>query len=62
MPDTKVGEKPRGIARILPILDWAPRYDRKWPRADLVAGIAVAALVVPKSLGYADIASVAVAP
>ncbi len=58
MPDTKVGEKPRGIARILPILDWAPRYDRKWLRADLVAGIAVAALVVPKSLGYADIAGV----
>jgi high affinity sulfate transporter 1 len=58
MPDTKVGEKPRGIARILPILDWAPRYDRKWLRADLVAGITVAALVVPKSLGYADIAGV----
>ena len=58
MPDTKVGEKPRGIARILPILDWAPRYDRKWLRADLVAGIAVAALVVPKSLGYAEIAGV----
>ncbi|MCZ6739964.1 MAG: sulfate permease [Actinobacteria bacterium] len=58
MPETKVGEKPRGIARILPILDWAPRYDRKWLRADLVAGIAVAALVVPKSLGYADIAGV----
>jgi high affinity sulfate transporter 1 len=50
---------PRGrIARLLPILDWAPRYDRAWLRADLIAGLTVAALVVPKSLGYAGIANV----
>ncbi len=49
---------PKGLARFLPILDWAPKYERSWLRADLVAGLAVAALVVPKSLGYAGIAGV----
>jgi SulP family sulfate permease len=46
------------ITRFLPILEWAPRYQRAWLRGDLVAGLAVAALVVPKSLGYAGIAGV----
>ncbi len=49
---------PRGLARFVPILEWARRYDRAWLRGDLVAGLAVAALVVPKSLGYAGIAGV----
>lgn len=47
-----------GLARVLPILDWLPRYRRESLRPDLVAGLAVAALVVPKSLGYAGIAGV----
>ena len=47
-----------GIARILPILQWAPAYERGWFRPDLIAGLTVAALVVPKSLGYAGIAGV----
>jgi high affinity sulfate transporter 1 len=58
MAETQTERAPSGIARIIPILDWLPRYDRTWFRADLVAGIAVAALVVPKSLGYAGIANV----
>ena len=49
---------PTGLARFLPILDWAPKYDRAWLRGDVIAGLAVAALVVPKSLGYAGIAGV----
>lgn len=51
-------DKPTGLARFLPILDWGRNYDRAWLRGDLVAGLAVAALVVPKSLGYAGIAGV----
>ena len=51
-------DKPTGLARFLPILDWGRNYDRVWLRGDLVAGLAVAALVVPKSLGYAGIAGV----
>ena len=56
--DTTETDKPRGVARFLPILDWGRNYDRSWLRGDLVAGLAVAALVVPKSLGYAGIAGV----
>ncbi len=59
MADKKVGEAPgSAIARVLPILAWAPGYKRSWLRPDLVAGLTVAALVVPKALGYADIAQV----
>ena len=49
-----------GAARILPILGWARPYQRGWLRPDLIAGLTVAALVVPKALGYADIAQVPV--
>ena len=41
-----------GIARLMPILAWAPRYRRAWLRPDVVAGVTVAALVVPKALGW----------
>ncbi|MDH3708013.1 MAG: SulP family inorganic anion transporter, partial [Acidimicrobiia bacterium] len=58
MTATETDPQPTGIARYLRILHWAPRYDRSWLRGDLVAGLAVAALVVPKSLGYAGIAGV----
>jgi high affinity sulfate transporter 1 len=43
---------------LLPVLEWLPRYDRRWLRGDLLAGIAVTALIVPKNLGYAGIAGV----
>ena len=42
----------------LPIAQWLPRYQRSNLRFDIVAGLTVAALVVPKSLGYAGIAGV----
>src|SRR6266576_2890591 len=48
----------RRLARVLPVVGWLPRYDRRWLRGDLLAGIAVTALVVPKNLGYAGIAGV----
>src|SRR3954463_11186845 len=46
------------LRRLLPILDWLPRYDRSLLRGDVAAGIAVTALIVPKDLGYAGIAGV----
>jgi sulfate permease, SulP family len=46
------------LARALPIAGWLPRYERAWLRGDVIAGVAVTALVVPKNLGYADIAGV----
>ena len=33
-------------------------YDRAWLRGDLIAGVTVAALIVPKNLGYAGIAGI----
>src|SRR3954467_342670 len=51
---------PRGLGRLLPAVEWLPRYERRWLRGDVLAGIAVTALVVPKNLGYADIAGVPV--
>ncbi len=46
------------LARSLPILDWLPRYPREALRGDLIAGVAVTALIVPKNLGYAGIAGI----
>jgi high affinity sulfate transporter 1 len=54
----KSAEKPSGIARMLPIVSWAPQYQRSWLRPDVIAGVTVSALVVPKALGYASIAGV----
>ncbi len=39
-------------------MTWLTRYDRRWLRGDVAAGIAVTALIVPKNLGYAGIAGV----
>jgi len=52
------GSDRRGIRRLLPILGWIGSYDRRWLRGDLIAGIAVAALIIPKNLGYAGIAGI----
>lgn len=46
--------------RYVPIVGWLPRYDRAWLQGDVSAGIAVTALIVPKNLGYAEIAGVPV--
>jgi high affinity sulfate transporter 1 len=54
----KTAEKPTGLARVLPILSWAPQYQWSWLRPDVIAGVTVSALVVPKALGYASIAGV----
>ena len=58
MTDRSLARDPAGVARLLPIVNWLPRYQRSWLRPDLIAGITVAALVVPKALGYASIAGV----
>ncbi|HEX7209752.1 MAG TPA: SulP family inorganic anion transporter, partial [Propionibacteriaceae bacterium] len=46
--------------RLVPILGWLRSYDRRWLRGDLIAGMTVAALIVPKNLGYAEIAGIPV--
>lgn len=44
--------------RLLPIIGQLSGYRRAWLRGDLVAGVVVAALIIPKNLGYAGIAGV----
>ena len=45
--------EPGRLARLIPLLQWAPGYQHSWLRFDLIAGLTVTALVVPKALGYA---------
>ncbi|WP_254525966.1 SulP family inorganic anion transporter [Natrinema caseinilyticum] len=41
----------------LPVLEWLPQYDKSWLRLDIVAGITVAAAVIPEGLAYASLAN-----
>ena len=45
-------------SKYMPILAWARHYDRSFLRTDLIAGLTVTAMIVPKNLGYAEIAGV----
>jgi sulfate permease, SulP family len=40
------------------VFTWLPRYDRRWLRGDLIAGLTVWAVLVPEALAYASIAGV----
>src|SRR3954471_17310161 len=46
--------------RLFPLLGQLRSYDRSWLRGDVIAGVTVAALIVPKNLGYAGIAGIPV--
>ena len=46
------------LSSLLPIISWLPRYQRAWLRADIMAGLAVWAMMVPQALAYAGIAGV----
>lgn len=41
----------------LPVLEWLPRYQAEWLRADLIAGITLAAYLIPAGLGDASLAN-----
>lgn len=43
-------------ASVFPVVDWLPDYDRTWLRFDVVAGVTVAASVIPEGLAYAALA------
>ena len=53
-------DRPKGLARVLPIASWLPAYERSWLKGDLVGGLSVWAVTVPMSLGYATISGVPV--
>ena len=44
------------LHRLAPITAWAPRYDRRDLRSDIIAGFTVSALLVPQGLAYALLA------
>lgn len=49
----------RSASTILPVLAWLPNY--RWRRdlpADLLGGVALAALLIPEAMGYAGVAGV----
>jgi len=48
----------RAISPFVPIIDWLPDCTPKTIRADVIAGIALAGLLVPEGMAYAGIAGV----
>jgi high affinity sulfate transporter 1 len=44
------------VRSIFPPLQWLPGYQRSWLRADIVAGVTLAAYAIPVSLAYASLA------
>jgi MFS superfamily sulfate permease-like transporter len=51
--------RPASIAqRLLPILGWLPSYRREWLLSDILAGVAVWAVMVPEGMAYSGIVGV----
>src|SRR5215813_11445710 len=46
------------VQRLVPILGWLPAYRREWLRPDLLAGLAVWAVMVPEGMAYSAIVGV----
>src|SRR5262249_36331861 len=54
-----ISARPTSIAqRWLPILGWLPAYRREWLLPDVLAGLAVWAVMVPEGMAYAAIVGV----
>jgi high affinity sulfate transporter 1 len=51
-----LGEGPSGLARWIPGVRAVRTYDRRWTRSDVVAGVVLAAILVPQGLAYAELA------
>ncbi|MBU0732277.1 sulfate permease, partial [Patescibacteria group bacterium] len=44
------------LKKYFPILEWLPKYSKKFLKRDSLAGLTVLALIVPQSMAYAQIA------
>src|ERR1700730_8042228 len=53
-----VARAPSISRRLLPVLNWLPGYRRDWSLPDVLAGLAVWAVVVPEGMAYADLVGV----
>src|SRR5213078_3009461 len=45
------------LAHVIPALAWLRTYDRSWLRGDLIAGLTLAAYMIPAAIGDASLAS-----
>src|ERR1044071_4263990 len=52
--------EPSTLARFIPSIAWLSRYQKPWLRADIIAGLTAAAVVIPKAMAYATIAGLPV--
>ena len=48
----------RWLHKVLPVFNWLPAYQPQWLRADLVAGVTLAAYLMPAGLADASLANV----
>ena len=48
------------LTRVVPVLNWLPRYRREQWRTDAVAGVTTASVIVPKAMAYATLAGLPV--
>jgi high affinity sulfate transporter 1 len=54
-----ISARPASIAqRLLPVLGWLPSYRREWLLPDILAGVAVWAVMVPEGMAYSGIVGV----
>jgi high affinity sulfate transporter 1 len=61
MTSTTIEGRPHSASiahRLLPILSWLPGYRREWALPDVLAGLAVWAVMVPEGMAYAGIVGV----
>jgi high affinity sulfate transporter 1 len=56
MTGDEVESQPSAFARPVPGLALLRQYDRSWLRPDLVAGLILAAILVPQGMAYAELA------
>jgi len=58
-PGMPIAARPGSIAlRLVPVLSWLPCYRRDWLLPDVLAGLAVWAVMVPEAMAYAGIVGV----
>lgn len=48
----------RWLHKVLPVFSWLPNYQSQWLRADLIAGVTLAAYLMPAGLADASLANV----
>jgi len=56
MSSVSSGRGGSGLFKILPPLDWLPKYEATWLLHDVAAGVTLAAYAIPVSLAYASLA------